>query len=248
MVNWEPRVTLVTAERVVNFPRIDSHITERRGTLERSLAGPMRALADSVSLLGIPSMKASEKAHDRLFRGLAATYLFGFREARREITALRRSKQDLIAETVPQRLSDVGPYLGQFTATLLHELLDTLAKYRNGLDEDVMLQVRVRERATRLAHNLVLESIGQVLNAGRTLAALGNDEPIIAERPPARWAMRSEQLDQNTCAPCDDLHGSSAEIGTLAYFALLPPTGCLGRGRCRGVMVYSDDPADFLTL
>jgi hypothetical protein len=56
--------------------------------------------------------------------------------------------------------------------------------------------------------------------------------------------MRSEQLDQNSCDACETLHGSIVQVGSDVYYATLPPEGCYGAGRCRGVMVFGDGPAD----
>lgn len=244
---WEPRVPLVLAESVVDFPRINSHILERRETLERAIRGPMRMLGDSILVLTIPSERAANLTSDRLKIGLGAVYRFGFDQARREMGELRHRKQlpALIAETVPTQPYDVRDYLSQHVAFALHRVIQELTAFGRGLDE-LQAQMEMRDRADRLAHNLVLELVGEVLNAGRTLAALGRDEPIIAARPPARYAMRSEQLDQNTCLPCDDLHGKVVEIGTPEYFDYMPPALCLGRGRCRGLYVFADSPEDFL--
>lgn len=246
---WQPRIALVTAERVVDYPKINSHIDERRETLERALKRPMMDLADSLVFFAVPSLAAAEAVQQRLYRGLATTYLFGFREARKEIAKLRQGKTVLIADLPPHRESDISRYLGTFVVTVLHGMIDALIKYRSEFaEDDPLLQAKMRDKASRLSHNAILEVVGQVLNAGRTFAAIGQDEPIIASRSPAKWAMRSEQLDQNTCVPCEGFHGETVQVGSLDYFDLMPPTGCLGQGRCRGIYVYADDPADFLTL
>lgn len=246
---WEPRVPLVAAERVVDYGRINSHIDERRDTLERALRRPMMDLADSLVFFVVPSLVAAETVQQRLYRGLGACYLFGFREARRELADLRRGKTPLLAELPPHRESDISRYLGTYVATVLHRLIDDLIKFRAEFaEDDPLMQSKMRDKAARLSHNAILEVVGQILNAGRTFAAIGKDEPIIASRSPATWAMRSEQLDTNTCAPCENYHGETVQVGSLDYFDLMPPTGCLGLGRCRGIYVYADDPADFLTL
>lgn len=86
----------------------------------------------------------------------------------------------------------------------------------------------------RVLHNETLEVVGEALNLGRASGALA------LEKPP-RWAMRSEQLDQATCGPCDTLHGQVVEAGSPEFIGLMPPSGCLGGGRCRGIVVFADE-------
>lgn len=51
----------------------------------------------------------------------------------------------------------------------------------------------------------------------------------------------SEQLDKNTCGPCKDVHGKWLGNNLLEEVPLTYPTGgyigCLGRARCRGMVV-----------
>jgi hypothetical protein len=47
-------------------------------------------------------------------------------------------------------------------------------------------------------------------------------------------AIRTEVLDENTCPPCERLHGFTTEINSPAYFAKSPPAYCDGQRRCRG--------------
>lgn len=246
-MEWTPRVPLVAAEAVVDYQKINGHIVERRATLERAIRRPVLDLADSIFLhSGFPSTRATDTLRSRLFVGLGRTYLFGYREARRELAAHRKG-QNVPVEEWESPPTNVAPYLDGFVSGHLRNFVVDLSRfYVETLDpNDMLMQTHLREKAERLAHNMVLEQIGYVLNAGRTLAALGRDEPILAARTQARWAMRSEQLDENTCAPCDTFHGELAAVGTPEYFALLPPSGCLGRGRCRGIMVYADSSDDF---
>jgi hypothetical protein len=91
--------------------------------------------------------------------------------------------------------------------------------------------ILVAQAVTRELHNSVLELVGESLNLGRTAGALES-------HPVPEFALRSEQLDERTCEECDSLHGEIAQIDTADYYDLLPPEGCLGGGRCRGIMVY----------
>lgn len=245
---WTPRVPLVHAEQMVDFEGINTHIIERRLTLEHAIRRPVRLLGESVLLLYLPSQYAAEDVSDRLYLGLGATYRFGFAQARHEMAELRDSRRrPVVAQTVPTRPYNVSAFLRTLVAESVHGLIQTLTQYARTLDDhDPMVHVQMRDRADRLSHNLALEVVGKVLNAGRALAALGRDEPIIAERPPALYAMRSEQLDENTCIPCEGLHGKVVEVGSSDYFVFMPPELCLGRGRCRGIYVYGDSAEDFL--
>jgi hypothetical protein len=91
--------------------------------------------------------------------------------------------------------------------------------------------ILVAQAVRRTLHNSVLELVGESLNLGRTAGALES-------YPVPEFALRSEQLDERTCEECDSLHGEIAQIDTADYYDLLPPEGCLGGGRCRGIMVY----------
>jgi hypothetical protein len=89
------------------------------------------------------------------------------------------------------------------------------------------------DAAARVLHNNVLELVGESVNNGRTAGALSLPDP-------PTFAMRSEQLDKATCAACIKLQGEIVQVDTPDFYALLPPSGCYGGGRCRGVMVFAD--------
>lgn len=69
-------------------------------------------------------------------------------------------------------------------------------------------------------------------NLGRDVA---NKQAAAAGR--AVWALRSEILDGNTCAPCRLYDGTVVLIGSPAYESILPPAFCLGGDRCRGIII-----------
>lgn len=61
---------------------------------------------------------------------------------------------------------------------------------------------------------------------------------------PPTFSMRSEQLDKNTCAACEQYHGTIVQADSDDFYAMLPPAHCFGGGRCRGVMVFADGVSD----
>lgn len=252
-----PRVPFCAAEKVVDFVKIDDHIMERRRDLEAELQAPMRRYATALILNGVAGKRQLAQLQEAMARGLVQTFMFGYQEAETEINRARDLKglrPRLLAgsNVTPATAWEVGPYCRAVATgrciTFSHDAVAWFEKLR---DVELDWHDKVRDRCARALHNAVLDVIGRTLNAGRTLAAMGGTTPneftIAATVAPTRYAMRSEQLDTNTCAPCDDLHGTITEVGSPEYFATLPPTGCRGGGRCRGVEVYSDSPDDFVT-
>lgn len=249
-VTWEPRIALTAAEAVVDFPLHNEHIVQRRAVLEEhALPAALRLVVVFEDLGGYVPPFVVARLSERLELGLMRTARFGYREARREIAALREGRAVTAAVRVPE---DAGQYAEYALGGL--EGVAALVRYRSrqvsalvveaveeasrtpGLDVGDRLVV-LQKAAKRALHNSVLELVGETLNMGRTAGALS------VESPP-EFALRSEQLDKRTCDPCSRLHGAIALVGSADYFALLPPSGCLGGGRCRGLMVFGDGPVD----
>lgn len=248
---WQPRTPLTAAEEVVDFDAHQTHILDQRVRVESQAWPAARRFANSIVLHnGIPSQRAWDELLDRLVAQSALTYAFGYRSALREIQALRRRKAGRPG-LVPA--SSGAPSLEHY------RMVVGTAKEAAGAYSSAVVRAwephpedwpRLERRSRQLLHNAVLELIGRVLNLGRTHAALGGElsRPLAAAiAGPTLWAMRSEQLDTNTCGPCDGLHGEIVSILSPEYAELLPPNGCLGRGRCRGIMVYADDIDDLRT-
>jgi hypothetical protein len=81
-------------------------------------------------------------------------------------------------------------------------------------------------------NGLVGENIGSLLSAAQFAGRLA----VLEEHPASRYRA-TEQLDRNTCGPCQDTDG--AEFATLREaLAVYPLSGqhrsCEGRARCRG--------------
>jgi hypothetical protein len=52
-----------------------------------------------------------------------------------------------------------------------------------------------------------------------------------------QYVVRSEVLDQATCANCAAVDGAIVEVGTPEYERYMPPARCQGGNRCRGFYV-----------
>lgn len=245
-----PRLPLTAAELHVEFPKIDAHIIERRRILEQATLPAARRVANAaVELHGFPAIAAVDRLAARLEQGLSVTARFGYREAIAEIERHRASQPTLAEWSLP----DPGGYMRLAREGLLgvavlirrraKETAEGVARaaaqaLAASNDTDlIMLAAQAKKAAQKTLHLHVLELIGETLNAGRTAGALSLPSP-------PEFAMRSEQLDTNTCAICDQLHGTIATVGSPEYWAMLPPQGCLGGGRCRGLVVFADGPRD----
>ena len=251
VVTWEPRIAMTAAELTVDFPGHNEHIVEQRKAIEESARPVARRVALVVSELEIIVPPAATDAlAARLERGLEKTMNFGYREAQREIRALHAPTPVRAAVVLPADVGEFGA-LSQKGRDGVRELIYQRSRQASRAIGDSVVEAAktpglsaldreglLLKTATRALHNSVLELVGETLNMGRTAGAL--DMP-----GPPEFAFRSEQLDKRTCDSCSRLHGQIAALGTSEYFALLPPSGCLGGGRCRGLMIFGFGPQDF---
>lgn len=247
-----PRIPLTAAETHVDFVAHNSHIVSQRNLTEQAALPAARRLAVmTTEMHGISPLTAIAALQHALQTRLEQTARFGASNAIAEITALRAGKP--VAVRTAWQISDAGKYANvaaggiesvlRFVARRALEtarsVADTAASAAQEaqLDEDASPLAIVLQAVTRSLHNHVLELVGETLNLGRTAGAMSLEQ--IPE-----FALRSEQLDKNTCGPCDELHGQIAVVNSPDFYALLPPSGCLGGGRCRGIMVFGDGPQD----
>lgn len=241
-MTWEPRLPMTAAEQHVDFEGHNSHIVDRREAVEQASAPIARRLAAVIADYGLPTQTTLDLMGERLEKALAATARYGFAEARKEIRALRTTDTTL-AYSIP----DVGAYSEQARQGLdgvlshvkrrAHEtaqaVSDATAEAARDQQDRVEKLAVATTTALRVLHNHVLELVGETLNMGRTAGALSLKEP-------PTFAMRSEQLDKNTCDACSEEHGEIYQVESNEFFAHMPPTYCYGAGRCRGVYVFSD--------
>ncbi len=246
-----PRTPLAPAELHVDWTAHNDHIVARRKKLERDALRTARRVALlSAQHSGFPTAGVLEDLVQTFQRHLDKTAYFGYTSAVAEITQLRAHRGHVAKAGL------VIPDAGRFAFLAARGLagVSTLVARRaletaNAIAEAVTAAIReaaltgqdiltaAQTAATKTTHLHVLELVGETLNLGRTAGALSL--PEIPE-----FALRSEQLDRNTCEPCDELHGTIVQVGTPQFFAILPPIGCLGGGRCRGIMVFGDGPRD----
>lgn len=206
-----------------------------------------RRTADRIAYLvaefpGISPSAVEVELQRVLGRHLDATARFGYSEAQKEISRLR-ARQPVAAK---YEIPDAGRY-GRYARAGLSGVLMLVSERvkrtaydvraaadnaaRNAVDPAMKATVAIAAGRQAL-HNHVLELIGETLNMGRTAGALE------APGGPPEFALRSEQLDKNTCDACTAEQGQIYRVDSDEYYAHLPPSFCYGGGRCRGIMVF----------
>jgi hypothetical protein len=241
-VAWESRLPMTAAEQHIDFEGHNTHIVDRRAAVEKAALPIARRLAAAVGDYGLPTQTILDLLAERLEKALAATARYGFTEARKEIRALRTTDTALaysvpdvgqFSEQARQGLDGVLAHVKRRALETARKVSDaTAAAVRDEQDKVTKLAIAT-STAARVLHNHVLELVGETLNMGRTAGAMSLKEP-------PTFAMRSEQLDKNTCDACSEEHGEIYEVGSDEMFTHMPPTYCYGGGRCRGVFVFSD--------
>jgi len=247
-----PRVPFVLAEHHVAYTDILAHIDSRRAAVEKA-AGPT---ARRIAWLCVHKPLRPAGVQDRLARQLERTLMqtasFGYRQARAEVGSLRAGKPApaAVARLFPDAgrhgaiavggLDTIRAHVRQRAHVVAAEVAAAARLAADTADKKLPVAVRVAAAqlaASRVLHNAALELVGETLNLGRTAG-------VASLQQPPQFAMRSEQLDANTCDSCEGLHGEIVEIGSADYYELMPPSGCDGGGRCRGIYVYGDEPVE----
>jgi hypothetical protein len=244
---FTPRVPMVLAEETVDFGRVNDHILRRRHALEQAALPFVRRVALLTMDMGLVPVALTRDLEDTIWRGLRATARFGHRTVRQELHRLRQQRTVQAAYELPDAGLRGQVAAGGATAVDDHarqrarQAAERITEAANEAASQPGLspaerEALIAEAARRAAHNVVLELVGETLNLGRAASALTMSNP-------PRFAFRSEQLDETMCAPCGVEHGGIFQIDSPEFFAHMPPAFCLGGGRCRGIMVYGDDPA-----
>jgi hypothetical protein len=248
-----PTFPLTAAERFVDFPAHANHIMLQRARLDRSAQTATRRLAYVAADYRFHSYPAQLALAMNLGLRLGATASFGFREARRELAAQRehRKSEPILAS---YQIPDAGIYgrvaqagiaavrahareRARRTAAAVAYAASAAAATVEGRDDKIIAVAAATQAALKTLHNHVLELVGETLNMGRTAGAL-------SLKNPPEFALRSEQLDKATCELCTREHGEIYQVASSDYWAHLPPTYCLGGGRCRGLMIFGYGPED----
>jgi hypothetical protein len=238
---WTPARPLTLAETHVDFQAHHQLIrTQRARVEEQALPVARRVAIAAVDMHGYPPQAVLDQLEQRFAYSLAKTARFGYTEARQEIGRQRAVRLASYPGEHPSTLAALAAAVGVKVGVSVHQINDRVAKaVKDGHAKDlkraaiVALAVDVAQRAL---HNSVLELVGQTLNLGRDIGATTLPDP-------PQLAMRSEQLDPDTCDACDELHGTVVEVNSPEYDDTMPPAGCYGGGRCRGIYVYADDQA-----
>lgn len=243
-----PSRPLTFAETHVDFVHLHQLILAGRVRVERAALPAARTVAASRALVGVTSSHALEDLTMRFAAALDTTANMAFRSARTEITRMRATRDTTaraaLALPPPDRLHH-APSRDELRrramtrsrqAAAAVEVAVNQAALQPGLTQEERLAALVLA-ARRATHNTTLELVGDTVNTGRTAGAFSFD-------PPPEFAMRSEQLDGVTCDECHQMHGEIAQVDSSDYYDLLPPSYCMGGGRCRGVMVFGDGPVD----
>lgn len=237
-----PRLAL--AEQHVDWSRIQRHIDERRASVERAGVGVTRRLATSLALAGHIREDDRTELAIRLQSALDATALFGYRSAQAEIRSLRATPRLSLAYELPSIGSDATASTAgmdgvrRLIRRRAREAADrvvnaALAAYAASTPAPGR-QIALVAASRKALHRVVLELVGETLAHGRSAGALQ------AKGGPPEFALRSSMLDKNSCEPCDRLNGTIVQVGSGEYFDNMPPSFCLGGGRCRCVYVFGD--------
>jgi hypothetical protein len=244
--SWTPRVPLTAAEHRVDFPGINDHIVQRRLAVERYALPAARRLAFLVAEHGLPTSQVERDLEGRLYVSLARSVTFGYEQVRRELRGDRPTIQASLripgigtrGRVALSGLQGVHGLVRTRASLVARDVAEaaTLAAHqaaKKPAATKVAVTLAVGDSVQRTLHNDVLQIVSEALNLGRAAGAMS------VPKPP-EYAMRSEQLDENTCDSCDELHGMIVQVGSAEFFDLEPPAECEGGGRCRGIYVYGD--------
>jgi hypothetical protein len=123
--------------------------------------------------------------------------------------------------------------VGRMWDRMLREFLDEWVRLdRQGLSAEAIeraMEAHLDGLSDKPLLDLARQTSGVAYNQGRAAE--------IRSQPAVEYVVRSEVLDQNTCAPCAELDGSIVAVGTPEFDALMPPARCEGGDRCRGFYV-----------
>jgi hypothetical protein len=228
-----PTRPMTAAEETVAWAKTNRVILEQREQVEQAAFPAAKQLGLAVGYAWPGLAAPRERLTRTLSDALAFVYGFGRTEARRELVALR-SRSPIPITAATRRDTQPGAARRRFDM-VAQDAADAVERAAREAAGD---PVSASTAAARQLHLEVLEAVGTALNLGRTAGAMS------APGGPPTYALRSEQLDRNSCPRCIEVHGTIVQADTPDYYALLPPAQCFGGGRCRGVMVFADGVRD----
>jgi hypothetical protein len=246
-MTWEPRLPLTAAEKQVDFEAHNNHIVERRDIVERMALRSAKRIGFIVAEFpGLSPFSIQNQLQRTLERHLEATARFGYQQAQSEISRFRtpiKAKHEIpdsgdFGRYARYGLVGIALLITERTKRTAQDVTDSARSAVQSEPTKGLKVIVAIDAATRSLHNHVLELVGETLNMGRTAGALE------AKGGPPEFALRSEQLDKNTCDSCTREHGQIYQVDSNDYYAHLPPSECYGGGRCRGIMVFGEGPQD----
>lgn len=182
------------------------------------------------------------------------------RQRARELTIEHSEVMSAVLGEVDEPTENQPPTIpgedGQGFTIVLSDLVDEIYNRQDGVLSE---QIAQQERATppdqdrppsgqrkldRLSDATLANTADKAVNPSAAEGrhdAVSDAEDAIEEETgtkPQTKATRNAVLDENTCDPCEDLHGETFIVGSDAYFAALPPNACNGGPKCRCWMEY----------
>lgn len=243
---WTPRVPLTAAEQRVDFPLHNAHIIQSRAAVEHAAAPAARRLAHLVAEHGLHTSQVQQELEARLYVSLTRSVDFGYEQVQHELRGVRPTITAALripgigdrGRTILQGLPGIHSLVRSRATLVASNVADEAraAKHDAALNPaatPVTVRLAVGDAVRKALHNDVLQLVGEALNLGRAAGAMETPNP-------PEYAMRSEQLDENTCDSCDELHGLIVQVDSAEYMDEMPPAECEGGGRCRGIYVYGD--------
>lgn len=149
----------------------------------------------------------------------------------------------------------LGPKFGEQLMAQIVQLSET-ASYRNAkwardqrVDQINDTRIKsVKKVAKSTLFGIAAQVTGRAFNAGRDslmFHATQYHEAKTGEKP-RYTCVRSSMLDGAVCDPCASLDfengGPTFIVNSANYFRHVPPAVCLGRNRCRCVLIYETTP------
>lgn len=198
-----------------------------KGAKRRNLLRRMISEIDDIGEFGVIHVA------DELKRQRGELGAFGLKGGRVAGARLTRSSKRLFdgtAQTVAEITLDklwrmmLDSFLDEFDR-LQRQDLPTERMFKDlGAHLDDLSDKRVEDWARQATH--------VAYNEGRSAAMV-----TAKGAGAANYAVRSEILDDRTCANCRAYDGKVVEIGSAEYREFMPPAKCLGGDRCRGFYV-----------
>ena len=126
--------------------------------------------------------------------------------------------------------------LGQMWDRYLGEYLSEWDRlYRQGLPAEQMerqMLAFLEDLSEKPLEDVARQASSVAYNQGRDAAitSAGTTGEV-------QFVVRSEILDDRTCAACQMYDGAIFDVGTSDYHEYMPPAKCMGGNRCRGFYV-----------